>query len=150
MGRTRTVGATPLSGERAQRERFATYFPRVFAYVHSSIRDDTRSKEIVSEAFARVFGRGDLLSDEDFPIALFSVTRDLCEEFRGNFDNARGILTGPEREVLALLFDGQLTKGQVGDLLQIREDTVASTLVHGLKKIRRVVSRELSPSLLQL
>ena len=149
MGRTRTVGATAPSGERAQRERFATYFPRVFAYVHSSIRDDTRSREIVIEAFARVFGR-DLLSDEDFPMALFSVTRDLCEEFRGNLDHARGVLTGPEREVLALLFDAQLTKGQVGDLLQIREDTVTSTLVHGLKKIKRVVSRELSASLLQL
>ena len=150
MGRTRTAGATPPSAGRAQRDRFATYFPRVFAYVHSSTGDDARSREIVIEAFAIVFGSGDLLSDEEFPMVLFSATRDLCERFRDNSDDVRAALTDAEREVLALLFDAQLTRGQVGDILQIREDTVASTLVEGLKKIRQVFSSDMNPSLQDL
>ena len=150
MGQTRTAGATPPSAGRVQRDRFATYFPRLFAYVHSSTGSDARSREIVIEAFARVFGSGEFLSDEKFPISLFSVTRDLCEKFRDNSDDARGALTEAEREVLALLFDAQLTRGQVGDLLQIREDIVASTLVQGLKKIKSFVSGESNPALQQL
>ena len=150
MGRTQTAGATSPRGERLQRDRFATYFPRVFAYVRSSITDDARSKEIVIEAFASVFASSDHLSDEEFPILLFRVTRDLCEKSGGSSDDARGALTDVEREVLALLFDAQLTRGQVGDLLQVGEDIVASTLVDGLKKIKGVVSLEPRPLLQQL
>ena len=146
----RSAAATSPRQERAQRDRFGTYFPRVFAYVRSSISEDARSRDIVIEAFASVFSRGGRLSDEDFPIVLFSVTKDLCEKSRDNMDGVRGVLTDPEREVLALMFDAQLTSGQVGDVLQIREDSVASTLVDGLRKIKAAVLREPSPSLQQL
>ncbi|MFQ5471476.1 MAG: RNA polymerase sigma factor [Dehalococcoidia bacterium] len=134
----------------AQRRRFATYFPRVFAYVHSWTGDDERCREIVVEAFARVFNRGAILSDEDFPVALFSVVRDLCEGSRRCSEESQGGLSASEREVLALLFDAQLTRGQVGSLLQIGEDTVVSTLVRGLRRLKSAVGREPSRSLQQL
>jgi DNA-directed RNA polymerase specialized sigma24 family protein len=134
----------------AQRERFATYFPSVFAYVHSWAGDDERCREIVVEAFARVFNRRALLNDEDFPVALFSVVRDLCEGWRSSSRASSGGLSAPEREVLALLFDAQLTRGQVGSLLQIQEDTVASMLVRALRKLKGVVTSSPSHSLQQL
>lgn len=150
MGRTQTAGATLPGAERAQRDRFAKYFPRAFAYAHSSTGSDARSREIVIEAFASVFSEGDVLSDEEFPIALFNRMRGLCEKFSDDSDDVRGVLTDGEREVLALLFDAQLTRLQVGGVLQIREDTVASTLVQGLKKIRQVFSSDMNPSLQDL
>lgn len=149
MGRISTAPESPSMADPAKRERFAAYFPRVFAYVHCWAGDDERCREIVIEAFARVFNRG-ALSDEDFPVALFSVVRDLCEGSRSSSSVASGVLSSPEREVLALMFDAQLTRGQVGSLLQINEDTVVSTLVRGLRKLKSVVTRDPRPSVQQL
>ena len=150
MGRTSTTREPPSVTDSTQRERFAKHFPSVFAYVHAWAPDDERCREIVVEAFARVFNRGTLLNDEDFPVALFSVARDLCEGWRINSRVSNGGLSAPEREVLALLFDAQLTRGQVGRLLKLREDTVVSTLVRSLRKLKGVVTRSPSRSLQQL
>ncbi|MCH8814051.1 MAG: hypothetical protein IH957_02990 [Chloroflexi bacterium] len=133
-----------------QRDRFAAYFPRVFAYVHRWADDDERCREIVTGAFARVFNRGAILSDKDFAVALFSVARELCEESGKSSPKANGGLSAPESEVLALMFDAQLTRGQVGSLLQVHEDTVVSALVRGLRKLKGVVTHDSSPLLQQL
>ena len=150
MGRTSTTREPPSVTDSTQRERFATHFPSVFAYVHTWAPDDERCREIVVEAFARVFNRGTLLDDEDFPVALFSVARDLCEGWRISSRGLNGGLSAPEREVLALLFDAQLTRGQVGRLLELQEDIVVSTLVRSLRKLKGVVTHSPSRSLQQL
>ena len=116
--------------------RFAKYFPKVFAYVHSCTLDEARSREIVIEAFARTFSRRADVGESDFAVVLFSVARDLCSGARSTLGLATASLTDPEREVLALLFDAQLTRHQVGSLLKMPEESVVTTLVRGLRKQR--------------
>lgn len=123
----------------AQRRRFASYFPKVFAYAHSWTNDEVRSREIVIEAFARAFSRGLHSSEDDFAVVLFSVTRDLCSGARSCSAPNDTVLTDPERDVLALLFDAQLTRRQVGSLLTMPEESVVTTLVNGLRKLKRVL-----------
>lgn len=154
MGQTsgksgREAASLGLADE-VQRERFAKYFPKVFAYAHSWTSDEARSREIVIEAFARAFNRGMVMADEDFPIVLFGVTRDLCSGTRRGPDLSAEGLNDPEREVIALLFDAQLTRSQVGSLLKMPEETVVSTLVNGLRKLRRAVLAKAAPSLQRL
>lgn len=136
--------------DEVKRARFAMYFPKVFAYAHSWTNDDARSREIVIEAFSRAFNRRSELADEDFPVVLFGVTRDLRAGTRKGTDTVNGGLSDPEREVIALLFDAQLTKMQVGSLLKMPEESVVSTLVNGLRKLKRAVARDDKPSLQQL
>lgn len=136
--------------DEVRQKRFATYFPKVFAYTHSWTNDEARSREIVIEAFARAFNRGAIIADEDFPVVLFGVTRDLCSGARRTADSLAVGLSDPERDVIALLFDAQLTKNQVGSLLKMPEETVLSTLVNGLQKMKRAVTPESKPSLQQL
>lgn len=137
------------AGEACQR-RFAKYFPKVFAYAHSWTLDEERSREIVIEAFARVFSLGMDLDDDHFAVALFSVTRDLCSGARSTSGPADAGLSDPEREVLALLFDAQLTRHQVGSLLTMPEDSVVTTLVNGLRKLKAVLPAGSTVSLQQL
>jgi DNA-directed RNA polymerase specialized sigma24 family protein len=132
-----------------QKKRFATYFPKVFAYAHSWTGDDARSREIVIEAFARAFGRGAVFGEEDFTVVLFTVTRDLCAGARRSSRPPAGGLSDPEREVLALLFDAQLTRDEVGRLLRMPEEAVVSTLIGGLRKLKTVVKNGVSAPLHQ-
>lgn len=136
--------------DKASQRRFAMHFPKVFAYAHSWTLDEERSREIVMEAFARTFSRGRYPTDEDFAIVLFSVTRDLCSGVRTSSSQAEAGLSDPEREVLALLFDAQLSRQQVGSLLKMPEDSVAATLVRGLRKLKNSVRGGSKPSLQQL
>lgn len=132
-----------------QKARFAEHFPKLFAYVLSWTGDEKVSRDIVIEAFSRVFGRATPASDEDFAIALYGVTRDLCSGVRKSYAQGSNDLNDPEREVLALLFDAQLTRGQVSSLLKMPETKVAATLVNGLRKLKRVALEGSRPKLQQ-
>lgn len=134
----------------ARQSRFATYFPKVFAYAHSWTLDEARSRDIVIEAFARAFSRSTDPDEDDFAVVLFSVTRDLCCGIRSTTGPTDAGLTDPEREVLALLFDAQLTRHQVGSLLTMPEESVVTTLVNALRKLKRVLPKESSAPLQQL
>jgi DNA-directed RNA polymerase specialized sigma24 family protein len=124
------------SVEEALRRRFAEFFPKVFAYVYSRTMEEERSREVVIEAFARAFSRRATGSDDDFAVVLLSVTRDLCSGVRSTSRATDAALNDPEREVLALLFDAQLTRRQVGSLLTMPEESVVTTLVNGLRKLK--------------
>lgn len=143
-------GEMAAFADESQRVRFAEYFPKVFAYVQSRTRDESRSREIVVEAFARVFNRESQLPEEDFPIVLFSVTRDLCSGGRSIGGGDRRGLNDREREVISLLFDAHLTRGQVSDLLRMPDENVVSHLVSGLRKLKAAVTNGSRPSLQQL
>lgn len=125
-----------VPAEEALRRSFADYFPKVFAYAYSRTMDEERSREIVIEAFARAFTRRSTGNDDDFAVVLFSVTRDLCSGVRSFSSASDAGLNDPEREVLALLFDAQLTHRQVGSLLTMPEESVVKTLINGLRKLR--------------
>jgi DNA-directed RNA polymerase specialized sigma24 family protein len=132
--------------DETQRSRFGTYFPRVFAYVHHRTGDEGTTRELVAEAFARVFSRAEELKEDEFRLALFGAARELCDGVRG--PSAEG-LTERERDLVSLLFDGQLDRGEVACLMDVREETVTAELVRALKKLRAGLGKSPVPSFLR-
>ena len=106
---SRPTGEGPKAGARREvhSERFAAYFPRLFAYACAATGDDEAARDVVVSAFSEEFSRAD-----------------------------NDGLTPREREVISLLFDAQLDRAQIGVLLGIRDEVVATTLVRGLRKLR--------------
>ncbi len=132
-----TVSSGPVAGEEEQwRRRFGIHFPRLFAYVRPWVSSDAQARDIVVEAFARAFNHPGEMTDEEFPIVLFGLVREVCR--RG--DRAAGRpyrgLTLREREVLGLVFDAQMCRETIARLLKMTEREVSTTLVRGLKKLR--------------
>lgn len=129
-GQSTSAGAS----DAACRARFARYFPRLFAYVHSSVRDEMRARDMVADVFSDAYARHGRCSDEEFCIWLFAGARHALQS--AGFASATDGLSARERDVVSLLFDGQLTRREVAMLLSISEDTVASTLLKALRKLR--------------
>lgn len=148
MGMRLLSGNAGRSGidQEGRRNRFDAYFPRVFAYVQHCAGDETVTREMVTEAFARAFARAGQLAEEDFRLALFGAARELMDLIGG--PSAREGLTLRERDVVALLFDGLLDQCEVARLLSIGEEAVTAELVRALKKLRTGKETPNVPSLL--
>jgi DNA-directed RNA polymerase specialized sigma24 family protein len=118
-------------------ERYNTYYPRVFAYVHSCVGGDTPAQEIVVQAFHRAFQRAGSGDEDRFRTALFRSARRLCrpaiKNSRSNDDDS---LNPREHEVISLMFDAGLTRDQIAHLFCIRETTVSALLMTGLRKLK--------------
>jgi len=136
----RAAAETAGLADETLRRRFVEYFPRVFAYAYSWTMDEEKSREVVIEAFARSLSRRAAKNEDDFAVVLFSATRDLCSGVRSISGQTNPWLSDPEREVLALLFDAQLTRQQVGSLLTVPEESVVTMLVNGLRKLTNVTA----------
>lgn len=117
--------------EAQRRDRFATYFPRVFAYVRSVETDDRVAREHVTDAFTQAFADKSAQSEEQFRTALFRAARRPVARARGQDD-----LSSREHDIISLLFDAQLTRSQVAAVLGIGDDFVTTGLMDGLKKLR--------------
>ncbi len=133
-----------------RRRRFGAYFPRLFAYAQCCLEDDKRAREIVVEAFTAAFARFPDVTDEEFPVVLFGQARNLCQSYSSAGRPADHGLNGAEREVISLLFDAQLSRGQIGGLLRIKEESVTSSLIRGLRKLRAGMLPRSAPSFLRL
>ena len=141
-----SAGSGVVVQDEARRSRFGTYFPRVFAYVHHRTGDEGTTRELVAEAFSRVFSRADDVKEDEFRLALFGAAREMCGGVRG--PAAEG-LTERERDLVSLLFDGQLDRAEVASLLDVREETVTAELVRALKKLRAGLGKAPVPSFLR-
>jgi len=119
------------------RERFTRYFPRLFAYSHSLFGDDAAAKAIVIDSFTQAFESPTHLDDEAFLFAIFDHARDLC---RGSSTTHGDHLSHREREVIALLFDAQLSRRQIGALTRMNEDAVNGALLKALRKLRATMT----------
>lgn len=134
--------------DKGERNRFDSYFPRVFAYVQHFTGDEDATRELAALAFTRVFGQTKQLRDEDgFRLALFRIARDLVETVR-SLSNEEG-LTDRERHLVSLLFDAQLNHKEVAILLHIREEAVAVELMGALRKLRSAIGPVSVPSFLR-
>lgn len=133
---SRTADEGPKTGARreVQSERFAAYFPRLFAYACAATGDD-EARYVVVSAFSDAFSRADAREDE-FEIDLFRTARAICQSGEYRVRRHNDGLTPQEREAISLLFDAQLDCAQIGVLLGISEEGVATTLVRGLRKLR--------------
>ena len=134
---SRTADEGPKTGARreVQSERFAAYFPRLFAYACAATGDDEAARYVVVSAFSDAFSRADAREDE-FEIDLFRTARAICQSGEYRVRRHNDGLTPQEREVISLLFDAQLDCAQIGVVLGISEEGVATTLVRGLRKLR--------------
>lgn len=132
----------------ARRARFGAYFPGVFAYVQHSIGDENATREIVAESFTQVFS-GRELREEEFRLALFGTARRLCGSGRTP-NAAEECLTPRERDILALMFDAQLSREEVAVLLEVQEASVTAEFVSALKKLHSGSGSPIIPSFLRL
>jgi DNA-directed RNA polymerase specialized sigma24 family protein len=134
---SRSAGEGPKTGARreVQSERFAAYFPRLFAYACAATGDDEAARYVVVSAFSDAFSRADAREDE-FEIDLFRTARAICQSGEYRVRRHNDGLTPQEREAISLLFDAQLDCAQIGVVLGISEEGVATTLVRGLRKLR--------------
>lgn len=136
--------STPAGGTDAGcRARFARYFPRLFAYIHSAVSDETRARDLVADVFAATYARHARSGDEEFCVWLFAEARHVVQS--GGFAPGTDGLSARERDVVSLLFDAQLTRREVGMLLSISEDAVASTLLRALRKLREANTSQQVP-----
>ncbi len=115
---------------------FGVHFPRLFAYVRCHLRDDEAVGRTVVEAFCRALARHHDAPDQDFRLAVFAAARHLCAAAATGNEHPDDPLNPREREVLSLLFDAQLSRGEIGRLLKMKEQTVTSAVLRGLKKLR--------------
>lgn len=115
-----------------RRDRFSRYFPRLFSYAYGLTGDAETAKDATVAAFATVL-KEDQLTEPDFAHALFTAARHLCLKHRSP---SREGLTAIEQEIVTLLFDAQLSRAEVEQLLGVGPETVVTTLVSGLKKLR--------------
>ena len=127
----------PKTGARSevQSERFSVYFPRLFAYACAATGDDEAARDVAVSAFSEAFTRADTREDE-FELDLFRTARAICQSGEYRVRRHNDGLSPREREVISLVFDAQLDRTQIGTLLGIKQEAVATTLVRGLRKLR--------------
>ena len=119
---------------RDPRELYNAYFPRLFAFVHSCVREVDRATQIIVDSFFDAFASAP--SDEDsFRLMLFRAARGRCWPTLKRA-KSRDTLTPREREVVALTFDARLSRTEVGRLCRMRDSAVAYHLMKGLSKLR--------------
>jgi len=122
-------------------ERFGAYFPRLFAYVRSCVGGDMPAQDIAVAAFTRAFSKAGGAGEEDFRTVLYRTARRLCRPALGRDGSARDAPLSPrEREVISLVFDAGLTREQIARMFRIRETTVSSVLLTGLRKLKEQTS----------
>ncbi len=132
-------------------ERYNTYFPRLYGYVRTCVGGDVPAQDIVVQAFAQAFGRAGSGDEDKFLSVLFRTARRLSRPaFRENRVDDGESPDGREREIISLVFDAGLTRGQIARLFHIRETTVSALLMTGLRKLKEQTSPAAATAYLNL
>ena len=132
-------------------ERFSAYFPRLFAYVRSCVGGEVPAQDIVVDAFTRAFKKAGGADEEEFRAVLFRTARRLCRPALKRDGSATDDPLSPrEREVISLVFDAGLTREQIARMFRIRETTVSSLLLTGLRKLKEETSPAAAAAYLRL
>lgn len=145
-----TEGPSPSDFERAD-ERYSSYFPRVFAYVHSCVGAEMPAQDIVVQAFCEAFSCAGNAGEHEFRTVLFRTARRLCQPaLKDPAAHDEDSLTARERDVVSLIFDAGLTRDEIVRLFRIRESTVSSLLMAGLRKLKAQTSPAAAAAYLKL
>ena len=132
-------------------ERYNEYFPRLFSYVRCCVGGEMPAQDIVIQAFSRAFSHPDSADEDCFRTVLFRTARRLSRpSLRQTRADANDTLNTREREVLSLVFDVGLTRDQIARLFRIREATVSSLLMTGLRKLKEQTSPAAAAAYLKL
>lgn len=134
--------------DEAARRRFERYFPRVFAYVQHFTADEDATRELVTQAFTKVFSRrAPFPKEDDFRLALFRAARDLVGTVRA--PAVEEGLTDRQQHLVSLMFDGLIDRREVATLLCMREERVTLELTRALRKLRSGMGPKSVPSFLR-
>jgi len=151
LSRKQHTEATRPADMEAVNERYNTYFPRLFAYVRCCVGGEMPAQDIVIQAFSRAFSHPDSADEDCFRTVLFRTARRLCrpalEQPTMDRDDP---LNRREREILSLVFDAGLTREQIARLFRIRESTVGTLLMTGLRKLKEQTSPAAAAAYLKL
>jgi hypothetical protein len=145
-GTRKSVRSADSEQATTRKALFQTYFPRVFAYAHALTDDDAKAKEIVVECFARVFAPAKAFSDGEFPAALFGIAHAICQKLGAQRPELEDDLNARERQIMALVFDAQLSRPQIVSLLGVEDGDIGSILLSGLTKLRLAVTPVPAPA----
>jgi len=113
------------------------------------VGNEAHARKVVIETFSQVFAHPAHLSDQQFSMAVFSLARSLCRDARPDGRRNDGDLLGSEREVLSLLFDAQLSRGEVGMVTGLEDEEVRAEMVSGLRKLRGPNGGSIIPAFLR-
>lgn len=135
--------AQPRTGARSdlRQQRFSAYFPRVFAFACAATGNDEAARDVTVAAFTSAFTMPDM-REAEFEMELFRSARELCSNGEYRVRRHNDGLSPRERDVISLVFDGQLGQQQVADLLEMRPDAVAMALKRGLRKLQTNLALE--------
>jgi DNA-directed RNA polymerase specialized sigma24 family protein len=127
----------PRTGARhdLRERRFQTYFPRLFAYLCTTAGDDETARDLAVHTFTEAFSFPDM-REHEFELHLFRLARALSQHPRMRRPQLTDGLTVREHEVISLVFDAQMERTQIAQVLGVTGDTVASSLVSGLRKMQ--------------
>jgi len=123
--------------QKPQARRFAVCFPRLYAYLLAIIEDETRARDVATAAFAETMALGPT-TEQEFVIELFRAASKLSAPHVRVHANSVPRLTLPEREVISLVFDAQLSSEQIALVIGISRSGVADALLEGLRKLQAV------------
>lgn len=131
-------------------ERFSVYFPRIFAYARSCVGGDIPAQDIAVEAFSEAFKKAGKGNEERFQTALFRAARRRCRSAMERQRSDDDPLSTAEREIISLIFDAGLTREQITKLFRIKESTINSLLMKGLRKLKEETSPAATAAYLKL
>jgi len=141
--RRQTVGETALE---VSEKRFGSYFPSAFAYAFSNVGDQERARDMVKEAFGRIFAASPQMPEEQFRIALFSALRELCRTLPRPVPIDFS-LSERERDAVTLVIDAKLSIADAGRVTGA--DSVGSDLERALRKLHAGSSPPKVPNFFQ-
>jgi len=151
LTRKRNTEVTRPADMGAFDERYNAYFPRLFAYVRSCVGGEIPAEDIVIQAFSRAFSHPDSADEHRFRTVLFRTARQLCRPALKQAPvDGDDRLNPREREILSLVFDAGLTREQIAQLFRIRQSTVGTLLMTGLRKLKEQTSPAAAAAYLKL
>jgi DNA-directed RNA polymerase specialized sigma24 family protein len=134
---SRTNNDKPRTGARhdIRERRFQAYFPRLFAYLCTTCGDEEAARELAVHTFTEAFSFPDM-REQEFEVQLFRLGRALSQ--RPGMRRARRAdgLTAREHEIVSLIFDAQMERPVIAQVLGVTEASVSSSLVAGLRKMQ--------------
>lgn len=121
--------------------RFDEHFPRLFAYLRTCVGGEIPAQDMAVKAFSQAFNQtSESTGDDEFRTVLYRAARRMCRPALRNNKPQDDSLTTREREIISLVFDAGLSRGQIAYMFHFRESTISSLLMSGLRKLKEETS----------
>jgi DNA-directed RNA polymerase specialized sigma24 family protein len=134
------AGAVTPPPDRVNR-RFDEHFPRLFAYLRTCVGGEIPAQDIAVKAFSQAFRQtSESTGDDEFRTVLYRAARRMSRPALRDKHSHDDALTTREREIISLVFDAGLSRGQIAYMFHFRESTISTLLMSGLRKLKAETS----------